>query len=672
MKKLLFCFVSVYFLSTFGFAQTKYALLIGVGNYPERSIGGNWSDLSSKNDIDLVKDMLLTQKFDKKNIEELLDEKATVSNVMKSLENLMLKLKAGDIVYLHYSGHGQQIADWDSKDYPKVKFISKDEGEDGYDEAFVLYNAPMEHFDGYTYEEHLIDDQLDYYVSSIESKIGDKGHVVVVLDACHSGSGTRGAEPTKKRGSSTKCAPKTYRPTLFVDDNKGFTSKSAVGNGMKAIFMGCKNEEVNYEMSVNGTGYGSLTYSIVEAISGLKSTASYKNVYDLVYGKLLINSAGKQHAEELFDDANSLFFGGENVPMSDYYDVLSSVSNIVAVRAGVIQGISVGDSISFFPIDPSQSKGVAVSKGIVTKVEGAKCIVTLNSKLPLVKKDDYALFKAKRSYEVITGQQLKLALDLTNKETIKIVKNALKDEKNILIVDPKQDAPNYYLKEVSDKKVRIEIPLSGNPLRAMRLLSMDNKNDVDTLVEHLKIALRIDYFTNLEMSDENIDVKVNLILMSDTALLEYIEREYGDKAEGYKGLRGYNFVAENNSIDKVYLHGVYISNNKVIEEIDLNKRDDENKFISLIQSQKLTINQTKPIITGCIPDLDCGVDRIYFFASQEKMDFSAIEELAKSLATRGSEDSFVKLISDGAAGKNQSANSISGVQLIKYEISVNP
>jgi hypothetical protein len=110
----------------------------------------------------------------------------------------------------------------------------------------------------------------------------------------------------------------------------------------------------------------------------------------------------------------------------------------------------------------------------------------------------------------------------------------------------------------------------------------------------------------------------------------------------------------------------------VIKEIDLNKRDDENKFISLIQSQKLTINQTKPIITGCTPDLDCGVDRIYFFASQEKMDFSAIEELAKSFATRGSEDSFVKLISDGAAGKNQSANSISGVQLIKYEISVNP
>jgi hypothetical protein len=56
----------------------------------------------------------------------------------------------------------------------------------------------------------------------------------------------------------------------------------------------------------------------------------------------------------------------------------------------------------------------------------------------------------------------------------------------------------------------------------------------------------------------------------------------------------------------------------------------------------------------------------------EKMDFEAVEKLGESLSTRGSEDSFIKLISDGAAGKNQSADTMSGVQLIKYEISNMP
>lgn len=46
------------------FSQTKHALLIGVGKYPDRTDVKPWSDLSSKNDIDLVKTMLKNQKFD--------------------------------------------------------------------------------------------------------------------------------------------------------------------------------------------------------------------------------------------------------------------------------------------------------------------------------------------------------------------------------------------------------------------------------------------------------------------------------------------------------------------------------------------------------------------------------------------------------------------------------
>jgi hypothetical protein len=62
------------------YAQTKHALLVGVGIYPNRTIGSSWSDLSSKNDIDLVKSMLLGQKFEAKNIVEILDEKAMLNN----------------------------------------------------------------------------------------------------------------------------------------------------------------------------------------------------------------------------------------------------------------------------------------------------------------------------------------------------------------------------------------------------------------------------------------------------------------------------------------------------------------------------------------------------------------------------------------------------------------
>jgi hypothetical protein len=650
------------FLGASVFSQVKHALLIGVGDYPDRpSDQKSWSDLSSANDISLVKGMLLGQNFNAKNIVEITDAKATASNVLKALDNLLLSVKPGDIVYIHYSGHGQQIADWDAKDYPNVKYISKDEGEDGFDEAFVLYNAPMEYFEDYQYDEHLIDDQMDYYVSTMEQKIGKNGHVVVVLDACHSGSGTRGSEPTKKRGSSTVCAPKTYKRTYFVEDNKGYSS----GEGVKSVFMGCKDEQVNYEINVNGVGYGSLTYAIVEAVTNLKDKSSYKNVFDLVYSKLLINSEGKQNAEKDFDEPNALFFSGQTVPKSDFFEVILSDLNSLSaeVKAGMVHGISAGDSLGFYYIDPNKSKKI-VTKGVVTESKGATCTVSLNSKLPMIGKADYSLFNVKRIYEVMEGQSLKLAMELSDKESIKVIKNALKDEKNIVFVDPKKDAPNYYLKEDNNKNVRIEIPFSGNPFKEMKPLSMSKQEDVSKLVEYLKQALRIDYFTNLELSDKNIDVTVQLKQMSDSAL--QIKKKEILNDPNYKNatnIRAFEIEVANNSSDLIYLHAVYIGNNKIISEISLSRDQ-----VKLYPNTKKKSSSFQPIVTFCTPEIDCGVDRIYFFASREKMDFEAVEKLGESLSTRGSEDAFIRMISDGAAGKNQSADSVSGVQLIKYEI----
>jgi hypothetical protein len=52
------------FLGASVFSQVKHALLIGVGDYPDRpSDQKSWSDLSSANDISLVKGMLLGQNY---------------------------------------------------------------------------------------------------------------------------------------------------------------------------------------------------------------------------------------------------------------------------------------------------------------------------------------------------------------------------------------------------------------------------------------------------------------------------------------------------------------------------------------------------------------------------------------------------------------------------------
>ncbi|WP_372937606.1 caspase family protein, partial [Seonamhaeicola sp.] len=106
MKKiilvLLICF-SIQFLHA-----EKYALIIAVGNYPKKT---GWSTISSVNDVPLIKQTLLNQKFEEANITLLIDEQATYAGIKEALNNLLSKIKPDDIVVIHYSGHGQQIFD---------------------------------------------------------------------------------------------------------------------------------------------------------------------------------------------------------------------------------------------------------------------------------------------------------------------------------------------------------------------------------------------------------------------------------------------------------------------------------------------------------------------------------------------------------------------------------
>ena len=107
-------------------AQTKLALVIGIGDYPEES---GWCKIHGDNDIPIIVEMLEANEFGQNNIQILRNEAATKQNIMMELDLLVNKATPGDVVYIHFSGHGQQITDLDG-DEP-----------DGYDEAWIPYDA---------------------------------------------------------------------------------------------------------------------------------------------------------------------------------------------------------------------------------------------------------------------------------------------------------------------------------------------------------------------------------------------------------------------------------------------------------------------------------------------------------------------------------------------------
>lgn len=226
---------------------TKRALVIGIGNYPEAS---GWAKINGDKDLPIVRDMLLANGFQSKDIVELKNESATADAIRKALDALVSKAAKGDVIYIHFSGHGQQITD-----------LHGDE-EDGFDEAWIPIDAQFSYAKGkYEGENHIVDDQLNQWLSQLRSKVGTTGKITVVADACHSGGGSRGDEDETEyvvRGTSDAF--------VIPGNTKPFSGE--VGTIDWIFISACKSYQCNYEYK----GTGSLTYALGQQKANLSST----------------------------------------------------------------------------------------------------------------------------------------------------------------------------------------------------------------------------------------------------------------------------------------------------------------------------------------------------------------------------------------------------------------
>lgn len=251
-KNIIVVFFFVLVLNVKPMCQNKYALLVGISDYPSYVIeNSNWGKIHGANDVQLIKPILQKQGFE---IRILTDAQATYKSIVKEIERLNNTVVLGDVVYLHFSGHGQAVEDLDG-----------DEA-DGWDEAFIPYDAKRCYVENsYQGENHLLDDELNSHLNAIRKKTGENGIVYVVIDACHAGSSYRGDEIEDSvyiRGTDIGFSKsgKLYAPKI---DKRG-NIRISTENGMAQIVMleACRSYEVNTEIKQNGQYYGPMSYYI--------------------------------------------------------------------------------------------------------------------------------------------------------------------------------------------------------------------------------------------------------------------------------------------------------------------------------------------------------------------------------------------------------------------------
>lgn len=235
------------------FSQHK-ALLIGVSEYPAES---GWSRIHSDNDLQLVS-QTLGESWD---IMQLKDDKATRKGIEDSFNSLSSNSLRGDTILILFSGHGQQM-------------VTDDVFEtDGLDETIVPYDAHAHKSALYNGENHLRDHVFSEMIDKVRSKAGDKGLVLVLLDACHSDSMDKGdVEETGFRGTSEifgldddlSAEELSEIRTRMMKKDTPHLHKGGMSN--VAYISACQSYQKNWEyLAEDGDTYGRLSWSFSKA-----------------------------------------------------------------------------------------------------------------------------------------------------------------------------------------------------------------------------------------------------------------------------------------------------------------------------------------------------------------------------------------------------------------------
>jgi hypothetical protein len=225
--------------------MTNKALLVGVNKYklPGSNLQGCVNDATNVRDV-----LLKYHGFAVKDIRVLVDDRATKKAILDRLNWLVKGAKSGDRLLFHFSGHGSQIRDRDG-----------DELKDQLDEIICPHDMD---WDG-TY---IVDDDLKAVFSTIPTGI----HLEVLLDSCHSGSGTRetveatagltapGSHPVRQRFLPP---PMDILCRQLDEDDLPLTRMLKSTNPTNhALFSGCRDNQTSADAYINGTYNGAFTY----------------------------------------------------------------------------------------------------------------------------------------------------------------------------------------------------------------------------------------------------------------------------------------------------------------------------------------------------------------------------------------------------------------------------
>ncbi len=406
MKHLIVLTCCLFLFSSFIFSQQttskKKALIIAIGDYPA---AGGWRTISSKNDVGYIKNTLMNQGFPENNIDTIINQQATLEGIKSALAKLIQRVDAGDIAVIHFSSHGEQVeADINNK-------------VDGLDECVVTYNAiaPSK-----SSPANFQADQVQYlrghvlgdYIQQLRLKLGPAGDLIVFMDNCHSGGGTRGdakvrggAPPFVSANFNLQNHRKSDSSMLFRTELNNMEAKGKMSS--YEVFSATRPEELDTETKdkKTGIGMGSLTYAISSAFENLRADKT-DPTYRVLFAKIqsiMNQTVPDQHPLLEGNGEDRLLFGGGFVHQMPYIKIagINNADAEIDLQQGSLAGLDSGSKIAIYPsstIDTSKAHPLAT--GTVYKSSAFSATAKISKRLGSTNISDAIVFVTEYAYTI--------------------------------------------------------------------------------------------------------------------------------------------------------------------------------------------------------------------------------------------------------------------------------
>lgn len=256
-------------------ANAFFALLVGIDRYanPHQAphlrgcvadVDATYALLTSRFGIPAEQIRLMTARMDQ------LDDAAnlpTRANIIAAWKEHFAQAGAGDTVFFHYSGHGSQARSSDPNE------------PDGYDETIVPHDSRTPG----VYD--IADKELAMLILEVEQR---GAQVLVFLDCCHAGSGTRALTAAAVR---TCPADQRARPaSSYLAGTRGWKNgrREAPSGwlplGKHLLLAACRDDELSYEYRAPGERqwHGAASYFFHRVLATAPPDITWARIHDQV------------------------------------------------------------------------------------------------------------------------------------------------------------------------------------------------------------------------------------------------------------------------------------------------------------------------------------------------------------------------------------------------------